>query len=351
MKRFLYTIHLSLTVVYAFAQDLPIAAQKFSNNAFYNPAVVGLNGNLGDFAFQRRWHNLDNNFSIAYASGHFVFNEYGIATGISAYMESTGLFKKTELAASLAYHTQISNTSLLSYGLKASYMQNSFDNSSVEVRSQNDFLINNFGNQNNFDFSFGLNYSSEYFDAGLSSNNIVSLLRGFNNNENNLNYTFPSFFTAHTIVRSAKETDENNHLFEGRLNYRRTINNLNIVDAGIYYTYAKQITFGASYRNNNAFYLLAGYTLTSKSEMQITLGYSHEIFAGNNIYKNLPSEEIILRYVHDRSSGIGNSINKSSNGPRRNPHKNRYKGRTPKKPWKGDMRIKGSNKKRKRTRH
>lgn len=314
--RFLHSILstvLCMLIITAHAQDLPITAQTF-NNSFYNPASVGVNGNLVDFAFQRRWSGIgggdENSYSIAYANGHFLIKDYGLAAGVSAYREKVGLFSRTELAASLAYHTQISSFSIISYGLKAAYMQNAINSNLIEVRSQNDQVLNGFNNLNNFDVSFGINYLSEIVDLGVSSNNIMSLLRGFDE-ENNINYTFPSFFTANARVRSTRNSSSSKSLIEGVLNYRRTTNDISIVDIGAYYSYNRQIILGVNYRNNNALYALAAYNLML-GDAAITIGYSHEIFAGKEIFQNLASNEIFLRYLHDNNF----SLSKGNNGPR-----------------------------------
>ena len=306
MKKFYILLLLTTTTFnLLLAQDVPVLMQGFQNNAFYNPAVAGLNGSSYDFAYQRRWHNLNDAYSIMYGGGQMVLAEGSLGLGVNLFNENIGLLNRLEVSGSAAYHAELNPSSYLSFGLKAAYLQNGLDYNNIEVENkETDRVINSFnGNNtlNRFDVTFGAHLKTAHVDFGLSSNRLLSLLSGNSENEaQNVKFIFPSFFTANTTLRTAPFGDSNSN-FEARLNYRQNVNGLKIFDAGAYYIYNKTITIGANYRNNNAFYAIAAFTWQNT----IRIAYAHEIFAGNNIYKNLPAEEVVIQYMYDQQDSFG----------------------------------------------
>ncbi|NEQ55564.1 MAG: type IX secretion system membrane protein PorP/SprF, partial [Leptolyngbya sp. SIO3F4] len=165
------------------AQELPVLIQKYTDGLAYNPSVSGLYGSSYDFAYQKRWTGVGEPYSLAYLGMQTPINEGSLGASFNVFYENVNLLQTIDLSAGLAYHILLDNDMVVSLGLNAEYANTSLDIDNVEVNDINDPVLANFTGINKFDFSFGGNFRTNYFQFGASANRLLSLLKSDENSK------------------------------------------------------------------------------------------------------------------------------------------------------------------------
>lgn len=300
-KQLLILIAVLVVSLHGFSQELPVFSQKINNGLIYNPSQAGLHSGAVDLSYQRQWSGLDRSVNILYAGiqNHFANGRVGVSGNV--FREKFNLLSTTFLSGAVAYHLPFGNNSGLSMGVSAEYSNVALDLGSAKITQENDPLINNFPGYNHIDFGFGFTLTLQQFQLGASSVRFTNFLSTEENPEQDY---FPAMVTGFAAYKILLANDAS--WLEPRVHYRLVENQVNLLDAGLYFTYNNLITAGASYRNNATVSGSVGVHLQN-----FTIAYSRQSLA-NEYSSNLGgSDEITLRYTFNENlsffGGSGNS--------------------------------------------
>ncbi|MEM1136109.1 MAG: PorP/SprF family type IX secretion system membrane protein [Bacteroidota bacterium] len=282
-----------------YAQDLPVLLQRNTDGQAYNPSVSGLYGSSYDFAFQNKWAGIGEPYSLAYLSMQTPLSDGSIGAAFNVFYEKVNLLRTVDLSAALAYHFLLDNNMVVSLGLNAEYGNTSLDIGGIDVIDPSDPVFD-FAGVNKFDFSFGTNFRTNYFQFGASANRLLTLLKSEENKKQN-DLAFQEFFTAYAV--GFLPTSSGRDMLELRANYRQLLNRKNLVDLGAFYEYNKKFMLGANYRTNSSFHVAASVTLMDN----FSIGYAREVVVGEFSGQLGASDEITLRYTFDQVQSILNN--------------------------------------------
>ena len=306
LMRILKLIILLTLSIGAQAQELPILIQKYTDGLAYNPSVSGLYGSSYDFSYQKRWTGIGEPYSMAYLGMQTPLNQGSLGASFNVFYENVNFLQTVDLSAGLAYHILLDNDMVVSLGLNGEYANTSLDINNIEVNDINDPALINFNNLNKLDFSFGANFRSNFFQFGASANRLLTLLRS-EEDFSQSDLAFREFFTAYAVgflpVASGRD------LVELRGNYRRLLNEKNLIDLGVFYEYNRQFMLGFTYRSNSSIHAAASITLMNN----LTIGYARELVVGEFSGQLGASDEITLRYTFDQVQSILNNVRGRSN--------------------------------------
>ena len=298
---------LTLFAINVYGQELPVLVQKYTDGLAYNPSVSGLYGSSYDFAYQKKWTGVGEPYSLAYLSMQTPLSDGSIGAAFNVFYEKVNLLKTVDMSAAFAYHFLIDNDKVASLGLNIEYANTSLDFGNVEVNDIDDPSIFQFDGVNKLDFAFGGNFRSNFFQAGFSANRLLTLLKAEEKRTQN-DLAFQEFFTGY--VAGFLPLQSGRDLLELRANYRRLLNQKNLIDIGAFYEYNQKFMLGTTYRTNSSIHIAAAITFMDN----FTLGYAREVVVGEFSGQLGASDEITLRYTFDQVQSILNNTRGSSGG-------------------------------------
>ncbi|MBT33546.1 MAG: hypothetical protein CMO01_28105 [Thalassobius sp.] len=292
-----------------YAQELPVLVQKYTDGLAYNPSVAGLYGSSYDFAYQKKWSGIGDPYSLGYLSMQTPLVDGSIGTAFNVFYEKVNLLKTVDLSAAVAYHFLIDNDKVASFGLNVEYGNTSLDLENINVNDAVDLdpALNGFNGVNKLDFAFGANFRSNYFQAGVSANRLLTLLKADEKQTQN-DLAFQEFFTGYAAGFVPLQSGRD--MLELRANYRRLLNQENLLDIGAFYEYNQQFMLGATYRTNSSVNVAAAITFMEN----FTFGYAREIIVGEFSGQLGASDEITLRYTFDQVQSILNNTRGGTGG-------------------------------------
>ena len=174
----LFLLFFLLAATPAFAQNDVLLTQQWLSRINQNPAATGNSNNIDVFILARQqWMGFENAPSTQALNIHNYF--YGIRSGLglTAIRDETGVGNRTINAKlAYAYHTNLSDDWLLSLGLSAGVIQNTFD-PAAHFFVGSDPQLEKLEKTNRFepDFDFGVELSSGRFLFGASVTHIARL--------------------------------------------------------------------------------------------------------------------------------------------------------------------------------
>lgn len=269
----------------SFGQDLPLYSQKLTNSFIYNPSVAGNNKGSLTLSHRKFWSGLDDASSSNLLSVHMPFAYDRFGAGLNLFNEKVGIYDRLYVSGAFAYHVRFNDDNSLSMGVSAEYNNFQINTTRLDVQDEGDQLLT--GNdvaESNMDFSFGLSFSSRFFETGLAVNRLNTGL-GINGEESQLS----EFYSAYLAGKLPLTSDK--HLLEPIVTYRQLSTESNQLDAGLYYTFNNAITIGGGYRTGSQFTATAALRFANK----FLIGYSYESFSSNFRSNVGNSSEITLR--------------------------------------------------------
>ena len=251
------------------AQQSPQYSQYMLNPIVINPAITGAENYMDiTLGVRNQWTG----FEAAPKTGTLSFNAPtsqlfsntpsrldATHSGIGGfiYADKAGPISLTGAFFNYAYHLKFSENWFLSVGTSVGFTQFKFDDSNVVLVQQptGDPLIQNISN-NNFDMSLGMYAYTENFFVGISSNHIF---------DSDIQYS-----NIDGVVTSGKINRNYNFLLGSRMAISKrwklvpsfllkTTTNAPVqLDLNTKFEYDNKFWFGASYRNEESFYAMAG---------------------------------------------------------------------------------------------
>ncbi|MDH5476510.1 MAG: type IX secretion system membrane protein PorP/SprF, partial [Cyclobacteriaceae bacterium] len=196
---FLVLISFFLISTFTFSQDIPLFSQKMTNSFVYNPALAG--HTFGSFTYSHR-SNLFNKVKGGAVTNNFLsfhapISNYKFGVGGNFFMEDVNVVRNIYGSGAFAYHLTLGGYNTLSLGVSAEYNSlgisaNKFTGSVIET---DPFFENQADSK--MDFSFGVNYQTKFFKAGIAANRLATSL--FNTKNASILSEFYSGYAAGII--------------------------------------------------------------------------------------------------------------------------------------------------------
>jgi type IX secretion system PorP/SprF family membrane protein len=278
--------------IMAQAQQLPLYANYFFAPQMTNPAVSGADGFSELTTMHRQqWQGMEGAPETSALVFNGALNKERIGYSVYAYTDKTDIVSRSGIYGNYAYHAQLSETSVLSFGVGAGYVNNSFDMASVRVKNLGDpFLIP--ANQNGtLDMTLGLNLRVADFNLGVS---VPQLLNPTITYSNNYDGPVAYHLIRHYVARTQYDikVQKDRMVLSPMVTVRAAAFVKPQVDAGLMFDMKEYGYIGAMYRSNYAATMNVGVHLTPV----LSLGYAHE-FSTNDYASFLGmSNEFILSY-------------------------------------------------------
>lgn len=248
--------------------------QYWISKSYYNPAAIGLNGDLNLSAqFRQQWIGVEN------APRSFVFNaempafflgkQQGI--GLSLFNENIGLYKNLNIGLQYAYSIKLAGGNI-HLGIQPSVVSSKFDGTKVQLptddaqSSVDPNIPTTEENGLSFDLSLGAYYQRKNLYLGLSYQHllqpVILLGESYSTQIPGVLYLMGGY-TYHFPYSLLQV--EPSFLLKTDFNFYQ-------LDLNLLFTYNKRLFGGFGYRLNDAFSLCAGFDFG-----KIKIGYSYDI--------------------------------------------------------------------------
>jgi len=299
------------------AQDMPVFTQKLTNAFLYNPSNAG--NARGSVCLSRRqyWTGVQGSPNTSLLSAHLPINGYRFGTGLTLYQDNVGITQTFSANGAFAYHMILPDRRSFSMGVAAEYYSYRVVPGRIDVQAQgwdDPALVSQHANVNGVDFSAGVSYYAQHLRLGASANRISGWLH-----EGHGPRIFYPFFSG--FAQGVVPLDDKRHVIEPVLSYRSLSAVGALLEGGLYYTFNKRITFGASYRT--------GKVITAATSFQIyknlTLGYAGEVITSQLNAGLGTSHEVVLRFdFNDRFDLSARQRSRYLNGAQMPRHGRRH---------------------------
>ena len=267
-----------------YAQTAPIFNQKVTDYFTYDPSRTGYSGGSIVFTHQQLSTGFENAPQTNFLGGHtrVLFDQIGL--GGSIYYQKAGIVNTYRIAFSGAYHMNLNEQMKLSFGLAPELTRGELDFQELFVLDMDDPLIQNYGNNAQFDVSSGISLHHTFFHAGLVMNRMISLTQGTGSNS-----PFPGSYSAYLQGKLAVRS--NLDLIEPMLFYNRFQDRTSQLDVGGFYTYENLIFLGVMYRTKSQLSGSLGYNVKNR----LILGYSYQTPIGDELATINAAHEVSIR--------------------------------------------------------
>lgn len=274
------------------AQQLPLYANYFFAPQMTNPALSGAEGFSELTTMHRQqWQGMEGAPETSALVFNGALNKERIGYSVYAFTDKTDIVSRSGIYGNYAYHAQLSESSVLSFGVGAGYVNNAFDMASVRVKNEGDpFLVP--ANQNGtLDMTLGINLRVADFNLGFS---VPQLLNPTITYSNNFDGPVAYHLIRHYVARTQYDiqVQKDRMVLSPMVTVRAAAYVKPQVDAGLMFDMKEYGYVGAMYRSNYAATMNVGVHLTPV----LSLGYAHE-FSTNTYASYLGmSNEFILSY-------------------------------------------------------
>jgi len=276
----------------AAGQQLPLYSHLFFGQAMYNPSKSGASGFSELVTLHRQqWQGMEGAPETSALLFNGATNKERIGYSVYAFTDATDIVRRSGVYGHYAYHAQLSENALLSFGLGAGYVNNTFDMASIRVKNEGDPFLFPANTNGTLDINAGLNLKVENFQLGLAAPQLLAPAITYSNN-----YAGPVEFhlIRHYVVHTQYDLPiQKDRMVLTPLVVVRAANHVTPqVDAGMMFNMAEYGYIGAQYRSNFGASALLGVHLTPL----LTLGYAHD-FSTNTFASSLGmSNEFMLSY-------------------------------------------------------
>jgi type IX secretion system PorP/SprF family membrane protein len=299
MKKILLGLIVFVSISSSYAQD-PLFTQFYANPMYLNPALAGTNICPRYMINHRnQWPSLSGNFITNSFSYDQYFDAINGGFGLIAMhdMQGQGTIQEVNLSAIYSYHLKVNRKFTLLFAGQAMYGQKFLDWDKLTFGDMIDprrgFIyqtgdVRRGGSKGYFDVTAGFGGFTKYFYFGAAVHHLnrpnVSMIIG--------NSPLPMRFTGHAgfDIPLGKRSRFNNPVTLSPnivYRYQQGFMEMNI---GTYVKY-ETFTFGAWYRNRDAFILTMGLSTNS-----FKLGYSYDVTVSRLTNQSGGSHEISMGF-------------------------------------------------------
>lgn len=296
-------------------QQRPQYSQYMINNYLLNPAITGIEDYTDvKIGTRQQWVGLEGAPVTYYVSAHTPINKQATTVrgksitqtrtirqnrfvqpyahhgvGIMAISDKTGPLRRTNVNLTYAYHLPLTRGITMSLGANAGILRNSFNSSEATYTNPADPVINSgYINHNYFDLGLGTWIYSDKFFIGFSGAQLLKGKRELNPSEamgDNGIQQKHYFATGGYKFNVSPEVTLIPSVMVKMADPSPTS-----VDFNLKATYADRLWVGGSYRNEDAFAVMAGVNISYIMD----LSYSYDSNTSNLRVSNSGTHEVVL---------------------------------------------------------
>jgi type IX secretion system PorP/SprF family membrane protein len=252
----------------AVAQDIPLFSQKLTNSFIYNPSLAGHTFGSITFSYKQNYGKVNGAPKNYFLSLHAPLANHRFGIGANVFQEEVTFLRNTYASAAFSYHLSFNRFTKLSFGVSGEYNSIGLNGTSTSEISDPEYIALRNGDIKKYDFSFGTHFQNRFLKAGVAANRLSST---WIEDSAAISNHFSSFIQGLIPVRGGED------LLEPYVAFRKLSDVNQIIDFGLFYTYANRITIGASYRSGG---IISG-TLAFRFSKYLMVGYSRETISGN----------------------------------------------------------------------
>jgi type IX secretion system PorP/SprF family membrane protein len=170
MKNSFITSALILSVSAAFAQQLPLSSQYYTNPFVYNPAFTGSGENTQAFLTHRsQWSGFDGAPQTSYLTIDGPIESKSIGLGLKIFSDQTDIISRVGASANYSYRLKVNDDNSILFGLGLGVINHKIDFSKVVVRDTEDpMLFSTTQNKTVFNADFGVAYNWKTLEVGIA---------------------------------------------------------------------------------------------------------------------------------------------------------------------------------------
>jgi type IX secretion system PorP/SprF family membrane protein len=247
------------------AQLAPLGATYFQNQYLNNPAYAGLEDGLRlDLGFRQQWSSIPGAPKMQVVTADYSLTEKA-GIGINFYNDEAGLFKRTRLMGSYAYHLPLNaNGSKLNFGVSLGYLDELVDYSRLDGDA-NDLTVNNFNQRQQYiDGDFGVAYTSSTLNIQATAPNLRNTFGADKNAQQEVDEA-RYFFAASYKLLLPKSWDA---AIEPKICYRAIKGYKDILDVGANLTLANnKVSITGFYHSSESATVGLGAKMTKNLEI------------------------------------------------------------------------------------
>lgn len=280
-----------------FAQQLSLHTQYMFNRFTLNPAFAGTSdGTPINMSVRRQWFGIKEAPVTQFLSAHTGFDKLGL--GASIYNEASGPTRRTGLSFAMAYHLELKDRKVISFGLAPTLTQLGLDKNRLETHLPDDPTIAAVGsNQTMPDANFGVYFhDADKYYVSFSAYNLVQTKTDLLNIPN----TVRSRFVRNYYLSAGGHIDLNRtgkiFTLQPSLLFQMIESLPFQLDLNTVAMYDEKYIFGFSYRYKDAVALILGF---KKEAVRVGYSYDYTLSKINNYSSG--SHEINLTYQLGRS--------------------------------------------------
>jgi type IX secretion system PorP/SprF family membrane protein len=247
----------------------PLSAEYFQNQYLGNPSMAGVDSALNINAAYRTQSGSVPGAPVTKALTADGYIGHHVGLGLTAYNDQAGLFNRTKVGLTYAYHAQIGRRGQqLHFGVSLTYADNRIDPAAVDG-DQSDPTIGKYnGRTNHFEVDYGMAYTDLHWTLQAVLPNIVSYMLLYPDDIQNRS-TFLMAASYRFLVGGALE------YVEPKVMYRGVQGLNNIVDMGVNLVFLHHIlnVFGMAHTTKN---YTVGAGLHYKNTLSVRMAYTSQ---------------------------------------------------------------------------
>lgn len=295
MKRYMIALLVSVMVSgTAYAQLAPLGAMYYHNQYLNNPAFAGMRQGVEvDLGYRQQWSTVPGSPKVQILTGSYAITPKA-GLGLNVYNDQTGLFKRTRVMGSYAYHLPLSSKAdRLSFGVSLGFMDELVDQGLMDG-DPNDPSVRNFNERRQYvDGDFGVAYTKARLSLQVAVPNLRNSLGLSKQDEQVVDEA--RFFAAASYKIRLSESEGVG--LEPKISFRDMRGFDDIVDIGVNFTFVddriglmamyhstESTSFGLNVKISKTFNLLGLYTSNTGAMAGQTNG-SFEMNLKINLFK------------------------------------------------------------------
>ena len=286
----------------AIAQQLPFWTQHRSNYLLVNPAVSGYKKTIESrIVYRNQWAGFEGAPKTINFSTHAKFAGEKLGAGFYFYQDKIGVQQINSFAGSCAYHLLYEDLKL-SFGINASYQQNTIDVTNIKYVNSHDVVLNNlmqYSKASQINAAAGFIVHNEKFYCGIAINNLVKSAFKFRETAASKLSTNLTAVKHFNLAVGYNWLDNPDFIWENSLMINYVPNIPLLVDYNLKLYMKDAIYVGLGARLKTAIYAQVGYTISNA----IQIGYCYDYNTNVLRRTNTGSHELKLVYVFDNGKG------------------------------------------------
>lgn len=299
------------------AQQVPLYSNYFFTPYIYNPALSGAKGvTEATLVHRRMWSGVQGSPETSALGINGAIGKQRIGWSAYAYADRTDILSRVGIYGSYAYHLQLSDKNVLSFGMSAGYINQSIDLANVNVGNRLDpVLFITPDDRGTFDLNIGLNLRIDKLQLGFAAPQILGSSIKYSEN-----YGGEVFYQLirHYIATGQYDLEvQGDRMVLSPFVMIRAAENVPFqYDVGAMFSMKKYGFVGLTYRSEYAVTANFGVHLTP----ELNVGYAHD-FSLNTYASQLgTSNEFMLTYRfgdNSKNERLENEIKKLKENDKR----------------------------------